>query len=918
MRNGFLLFQLENCCILSFKRTRYALLLLLISGLVLIASSCAPATAHIVENQPFEPKKDSRLEGGVYHISSMKISPDIDLHFNSDVSITIEGDMEVSGNISADCAAMDFDVGGNLTLNGIIDNQCSDETSQGPNITIHAQGDGFSLGNAAAPVHINSNGDITIIAGPKRPDWEYEIHPDARPSSNLPPVCTVQADNALVFLQDGSASLGFTAKGIDPDGGEVAFQWDFGDGGNASGQNPVHDYSVPGNYLVQLYGNDDDGSACQEQLTISVVDPLEDDLSRKLGAFIQTPSLTAEQFSPVTFHAFVDDFLDGEIGYLWRADSQVSEEADPVFSFDQPGRYDITLIVSDLQGMGVEARATSSIYILPQELKVSTASRLAKSKPPQIKHNCGSPAWNVIAIAPVLTGNWVRLEYWPLFSDAHLMLLPATSITARDGASYPTPASGQGNIYGQNGGNGASIVVRNFVGDITLCGGAQFIPGNGGNGQAADSSNNPASQDALARGGNGGLPGGIHFLVSPLNKIYVQAFAPTINIFFSPGNGGNGADALAVGGNGANSCQSPGKGGEAKAIGGKGGSASYVLTCPNSMVFEAGGNILVRNSGAKTGSAGNGGSAVAIAGNGGGVLDTKGKPCVNAECINGASGGRAFAQSGNGGSAILTSRCAAANTAFFNGGNGGLVRAEGGKGGRAADCPKQAKGGQGGKGGDAQEIIGKLGSGNPGTDGNAGGQFIGTIIGIIDRFPANRGTGSGGDGGGGGDGVQEGGKGGAGGSGSGVGVSKGNLGLGGIKIIQTPAVEETAEPMAGGSGPEIVSIEFPLGKSLNLEEILLIRIPADNSVVSGKITFSDPDGNTSYVFFKPLDEVSPFNSFGFYLNDLNEGELQGDLFFGEFEFWLQCGQYGVYSLGIAMQDSAGNWGEWRVLQLKCI
>ena len=58
----------------------------------------------------------------------------------------------------------------------------------------------------------------------------------------------------------------FTATGtIDPDDNFLTFEWDFGDGEKATGSQPMHLFTKPGDYSVKLTVTDRKVSLAQQQ-----------------------------------------------------------------------------------------------------------------------------------------------------------------------------------------------------------------------------------------------------------------------------------------------------------------------------------------------------------------------------------------------------------------------------------------------------------------------------------------------------------------------------------------------------------------------------------------------------------------------------------------------------------------------------
>jgi PKD repeat protein len=865
----------------------------------------------IVEGKPFAPTASMVIESGSYHVESVNIPASVKVDFSGDVEMIVDSDMAVSGTIAATCSNMRFVVGGNLDFSGAMNNQCSGDVENPPGIFMQIQGDSVGLGEIDSTAEIKSSGDVTVIIGPEREAWEYDMHPDVRPAEKTAPVCSATSDTAgLTLFQGEPATAVFSASGVDPDGGPVSYYWSFGDGETSSEQNSAHAFRTAGVYQVQMVGMDDDGQSCQEVMIIVVFD--EEGGIETPGVSVVLSDVVMEQNVPVEFRAEVYNPAGGEIAYSWQVGDYYSSEEAPISAFEQAGRYNVWLAVTN--SMGVQSTATASIYIFPSLGENAGVQHNAALKAPP---NCTAPAGAYLVFNPVAEGRNIRIDYWPILHESPIMIMDTAIITAKNGESFNPltgkgRVSGKGAVYGENGGHGGNIIIRNWVSDTIVCGGASLIVGDGGDGQDAASISNGPSRSAYARGGNGGAPGDLVLAVQPWNKLIIQAGPTNNNVSIFPGDGGLGGDALAIGGDGADDCQAPGRGGEATAVGGRGGPVSYVLTFNG--VFRGGGKIEI---GLPGGNGGGGGRAAALGGKGGSAWQANGLPCDAAPgkgCANGSSGGKAIARGGNGGSAFLFLKANAVNKAIMVGGNGGDVRAEGGHGGDGDACCQLAVGPNGGNGGQAEEVRGQLGKGNN-RNGAAGISIPGVTITVAGQTVNTHGAGSGGTGGAAGNGVKSIGQVGIGGEGKGKNVSWGDGGGVQVAICLNVNFTPTAAP---GEKPKVVGLEFPIGHTIDLGLIdWTLDIPADGSKVVGKVWYSDPDGDMSYAYFKPADDDTVFDPFGFYLADLGDEDRGGDLYNGYFIFWITCPERGEHYFQFTLQDSAGNWSNWKTFVFKC-
>jgi cytochrome c len=62
----------------------------------------------------------------------------------------------------------------------------------------------------------------------------------------------------------------FTSVGLDPDGGQLTYAWDFGDAGQAGGRNATHTYAAPGEYTATVTATDADGATASADVDVSV------------------------------------------------------------------------------------------------------------------------------------------------------------------------------------------------------------------------------------------------------------------------------------------------------------------------------------------------------------------------------------------------------------------------------------------------------------------------------------------------------------------------------------------------------------------------------------------------------------------------------------------------------------------------
>lgn len=160
-----------------------------------------------------------------------------------------------------------------------------------------------------------------------------------------------------------SEVIEFQDESYDVDGHIVSYLWDFGDGHSSTEQNPSFIYHQPGYHDVQLTVTDDSG------LTDTIVKSVFVNSSPPIANFTFTPS------SPTvgeTIH-FTDLSTD-DVGVVewewWFGEGGVSTDKNPSYAFQKAGRYNVTLYVTDGDGLESSKRLSIDVKDRPDESAV--------------------------------------------------------------------------------------------------------------------------------------------------------------------------------------------------------------------------------------------------------------------------------------------------------------------------------------------------------------------------------------------------------------------------------------------------------------------------------------------------------------------------------------------------------------------
>ncbi len=166
----------------------------------------------------------------------------------------------------------------------------------------------------------------------------------------------------------------FDAGGsFDPDGDQLEFFWDFGDGETASRALISYTYAQPGRYIAQLTVTDAGGLSNSQSLVIDALDA-----PRTPPKAVALTDVT-RGVAPLTveFTAMQSSDEDGElVAYRWL----IGEEPGPTTSnfshtFTEPGVYPVTLEVVDNHGL--TDSQTIEITALPEDVRFKVSGTIS-------------------------------------------------------------------------------------------------------------------------------------------------------------------------------------------------------------------------------------------------------------------------------------------------------------------------------------------------------------------------------------------------------------------------------------------------------------------------------------------------------------------------------------------------------------
>ena len=155
-------------------------------------------------------------------------------------------------------------------------------------------------------------------------------------------------------------TVNFSSAGSsDPEGGALAYDWDFGNGIHSNLANPQYIYQSAGTYSASLVVVDNAGLSQTSAVSIVVTAPPQVN-QPPLAVTAQSTPLSGIAPLPVNFSsAGSSDPEGGVLSYLWNFGNGITSTlANPAYTFTTPGTYNATLTVRDAGGLSHTSNLT--------------------------------------------------------------------------------------------------------------------------------------------------------------------------------------------------------------------------------------------------------------------------------------------------------------------------------------------------------------------------------------------------------------------------------------------------------------------------------------------------------------------------------------------------------------------------------
>lgn len=173
---------------------------------------------------------------------------------------------------------------------------------------------------------------------------------------NEPPDANAGEDRTICA---GDVTLFNGGLSSDPEGGQLIYTWDFGDGTQGSGLNPTKSYTQGGVYTVTLKVQDDSGLPCNTDEDRMVVNVVESPVANAGKDMVVCAN------NEVKFDGSASTDFDGIVNsYDWDfGDGGFANGEKPVYIFTKSGEYKVRLTITGDKTEGCDNTATDELTV---------------------------------------------------------------------------------------------------------------------------------------------------------------------------------------------------------------------------------------------------------------------------------------------------------------------------------------------------------------------------------------------------------------------------------------------------------------------------------------------------------------------------------------------------------------------------
>lgn len=247
----------------------------------------------------------TETDDGTYDVTFDYVNP-------NDVALHVEDSQFTTGNVANDAPLL-FDAGEN-SFTTTWKPAGNDER-----VTLEVNQSNFGLKNVSASTQSASEYDGSPTAQIESGDWAYK-------------------NSGAHF--DGSNST--------DDGEIVSYEWEFSDGGNATGEEVDHFYNSTGEHTATLTVTDSDGNTDSETVSIEI---REEDVTKPDASVTASPK-TVEKGETITFDGSNSSDESGIAKYHWDFDGdnefeRTTDGPTTTYTFSEPGEYEVVMGAED-------------------------------------------------------------------------------------------------------------------------------------------------------------------------------------------------------------------------------------------------------------------------------------------------------------------------------------------------------------------------------------------------------------------------------------------------------------------------------------------------------------------------------------------------------------------------------------------